>query len=73
MIRQIHSEERLPIIRLCHVLDISRSQFYRQVKSMRDYRVREHARQTLRSFAERAEGLARKYPLYGHRKIHALL
>jgi transposase InsO family protein len=69
----IHCDEHIPITRLCTVLNLSRSQFYRKVKQMRDYRVRGQARQTLCPFAERAEGLARQYTFYGHRKIHALL
>lgn len=73
MISTIHHEERIPIARLCTLLELSRSQFYRTVKQMRDYRVRGQARQTLRPFAERAEALARRYTFYGHRKIHALL
>ena len=73
MITTIHHEEHLPIARLCTLLNLSRSQFYRKVKQMRDYRVRRQARQTLHAFAERAEGLARRYVFYGHRKIHALL
>lgn len=72
-IAMLHSDEQVSISRLCTVLEVSRSQFYRKVKHMRDYRVREEARQTLRPFAERAEALARQYPFYGHRKIHALL
>lgn len=69
----IHQDEQIPITRLCTVLEVSRSQFYRKVKQMRDYRVRGEARQTLRAFAERAEALARQHVFYGHRKIHALL
>lgn len=73
MITRIHHDDHLPIARLCTLLEVSRSQFYRNVKSMRDYRVCGQARQTLRPFAERAEALARQYVAYGHRKIHALL
>lgn len=73
MITTIHHDDQLPIARLCTLLDLSRSQFYRKVKQMQDYRVRGEARQTLRPFAERAEALARQYVFYGHRKIHALL
>lgn len=69
----IHQEGHLSISRLCTVLEVSRSQFYRKVKQMHDYRVRRHARQPLGVVAERAEGLAKRYVCYGHRKIHALL
>jgi len=72
-ITMIHHNEHIPIARLCALLEVSRSQFYRKVKQMCDYRVRGKARQTLRPFAERAEVLARQYVFYGHRKIHALL
>jgi transposase InsO family protein len=69
----LHTDEHVSITRLCTLLVVSRSQFYRKVKQMRDYRVRGQARQTLRAFAERAAALARQYTFYGHRKIHALL
>ncbi len=73
MVAILHNDEHIPITRLCTLLELSRSQYYRKVKQMRDYRVRGQARQTLRTFAERAEALARQYTFYGHRKIHALL
>lgn len=66
-------EEQASIHRICAVLAISRSQYYRKVKRMRDYTVRDHARQPCHPFAERAEALAKQYVHYGHRKIHALL
>jgi transposase InsO family protein len=70
-------EEQVPIRRLCQVLDISRSQYYRKVNGMRDYFRRsrdERVRQEQPpSLAERAQELALKYRFYGHRKIHALL
>lgn len=69
----MYQDEHIPIIRLCALLDVSRSQFYRKVKEMCDYQVRGQARQTIRAFAERAEALAGRYVCYGHRKIHALL
>jgi putative transposase len=69
----MYRDDHISIMRLCTVLDLSRSQFYRKVKQMRDYRVRGQARQTLCAFAERAGGLVRRYVCYGHRKIHALL
>lgn len=67
-------EEQVPISRVCQVLEISRSQYYRKVNGMRDYRKRERTRtpQPPR-LAERAEELALKYRVYGIRKIHALL
>jgi hypothetical protein len=57
-IAMLHSDEQVSISGLCTVLEVSRSQFYRKVKHMRDYRVREEARQTLRPFAG---CLARKF------------
>jgi putative transposase len=72
-IRMVQQEEHLPITRLCTLVGLSRSQFYRKVKQMRDYRVRGNVQQPPCTFAERAEALARRYVFYGHRKIHALL
>jgi enolase len=61
----IQSEEHIPITRVCDVLQISRSEYYRKVKQMCDYTTRKTARQSPQTFAERALALAEKYPLYG--------
>jgi len=70
----IRTEERTSIHHACAVLEMSRSQYYRKVKQMRDYRARvRHEPCGTDSLSERAEALARQYVQYGHRKIHALL
>lgn len=68
-------EERLSINRLCRALGLSRSQYYRKVYHMQDYRGRQRkaSESSCGKLVERAEALARKYPVYGHRKIRALL
>ncbi len=67
-------EERVPIRRLCQVLEISRSQYYRKVNRMRDYQKR--GRMSVPqppTLAQRTGELALKYRVYGFRKVHALL
>lgn len=73
MMRQ---EEHGSICRVCKVLEISRSEYYRKVNQMRDYHSLERKAsasvpQTWRQGA--TEVLTKKYPQYGHRKVHALL
>lgn len=72
----MQQEEHGSIRRVCKVLEISRSEYYRKVKQMRDYHPlkREVSESPAPSgLVERTEALAKNYPLYGHRKIHALL
>jgi len=59
--------------RLCTVLELSRSQYYRTVRGMRDYRERPRRELLEPTLAGRVEHLARQYVHYGHRKIHALV
>lgn len=67
-------QEQVPIARLCQVLEISRSQYYRKVNGMQDYQKRERIRSPQPpTLAGRAEELALKYRVYGIRKVHALL
>lgn len=67
-------EEQVAIRRVCQVLEISRSQYYRKVNGMQDYQKRERPRvKQPPMLAERVQELALKYRCYGHRKIHALL
>ncbi len=72
----IQQEEHRSLRHTCQVLDISRSQYYRKVKQMQDYH--SHKRESVLhadavNMEERCEVLAKQYPLYGHRKLHALL
>lgn len=67
-------QEQVPIARLCQVLEISRSQYYRKVNGMQDYQKRERIRSPQPpTLAQRAEELALEYRVYGIRKVHALL
>lgn len=69
----IRADEQRSIQRVCSVLQLSRSQYYRHVCQMRDYRRRPRCPSVSPHLAERIEQLARQYVHYGHRKIHALL
>lgn len=71
----MQQEEHSSIRHTCAVLELSRSEYYRKVKQMHDYSPiqREVSENAHNALVERTEALAKKYPLYGHRKIHALL
>lgn len=71
----MQAENHSSIRHTCAVLEISRSQYYRKVKQMHDYLPlqREASESAPNALVSRAEALAKRYPLYGHRKIHALL
>lgn len=71
----IEKEENTTVSRICEVMELGRSQYYRMVRGMRDYQNRQSkaSESCCEKLIERAEALAKKYTFYGHRKIHALL
>ena len=71
----MQQEEHSSIRHTCAVLEISRSEYYRKLKAMRDYHPvqREASASASNALVARAEALTEKYERYGHRKIHALL
>lgn len=68
-------DEHLNPTRMCEILDISRTEYYRHVNGMKDYDPRPARASTGTSglVRERVRALAEQYPLYGHKKIQALL
>ena len=74
MIRQ---DEHVGAGRVCRVLELSRTSYYRNVRGVEDYTPRKRAasEKASNTFVERAQALARepKHCFYGHRKIHAVL
>lgn len=71
----VKEESQVTPSRLIRTLNISRSEFYRKVKGLKDYAPRQRgaSEKASNSFVERAKALAQKHWCYGHRKIHALL
>jgi putative transposase len=71
----IKDEEQTTPSRMCRLLHISRSEYYRNIKGLKDYipRQRGASEKASNTFVERAVALAGEHWCYGHRKIHALL
>ncbi len=71
----MQEEEHSSIRHTCAVLEISRSEYYRNVNQMHDYHrlQRKVSESASNALVERTEALVKKYEHYGHRKIHALL
>ena len=74
MIEAARKEEHLSINRTCRILGLPRTEYYRKVYGLRDYRKKEKTpRETSHEKKEAIEKLSLREQEYGHKKIWALL
>lgn len=72
-IERIRQEEGISILKICKLLNINRTQYYRKVFGIRDYKAKPKPGLTSNELQERIKQLCVANPEYGYRKIWALL
>jgi putative transposase len=74
-LEEIRQGEKVKVNKICQILDLSRSQYYRKVFSMEDYQPKPESppAEMEKLIRERSFHYAAKYPFYGHRKVWKMM